>query len=63
MPPKIKTFSWKLIRQGIHTRDHIFTSLVIDRSCPFCNDPLETNDHLFLHYSFAKHVWANTYFY
>lgn len=41
--------------------NHIFTSQVIDRSWPFCNDPLETNDHLFMHCSFAQHVWTNTF--
>lgn len=56
MPPKLKLFSWQLIRKRIRTRDQVYTNEIIDRNCPFCNSEAEIIDHLFMNCPHSRQV-------
>lgn len=49
MTPKIKLFSWQLIRKRIRTRDQVYTNALIDKSCPFCHSEVENIDRPFIY--------------
>lgn len=58
IPPKVKIFSWLLVRKKLRTKDKILKyQSHIDASCPFCCSHIETIDHLFCECSFAHDIW------
>lgn len=60
IPPKIKVFTWQLIRGRLQTRDLIHTNLVINQNCPFCQNSLEDLNHLFFLCPFSSAVWQHS---
>ncbi len=55
IPPKVKTFIWRLIRHALQilaTNLHSKVSNILD-SCSRCSSP-ETDTHLFFHCTFAR---------
>jgi hypothetical protein len=48
LPPLIKTFTWRLIRNAIATAERVGRYSQIPRHCSTCGQ-LETDSHLFLH--------------
>ena len=57
MPPRVKTFSWRLIWRALATglRASRFSNH-IKKECARCGAP-ESDSHLFFHCSFARAVW------
>lgn len=56
--PKIKLFIWKLFHRALPVGEQLRARQIkVDGKCKLCGLP-ETIDHLFLHCSFAKRVWA-----
>ena len=57
IPPLIKTFTWRLIRRALATRQRAGRySPNIDKLCTACGS-LQTDAHLFFHCDFARAVW------
>ncbi|CAL9004343.1 unnamed protein product [Prunus brigantina] len=61
VPPKVKIFSWLLIRKRLQVRGHLHRFLPqINPECPFCNIHRETIPHLFSTCHFAQSIWSCT---
>lgn len=59
LPPKLKLFSWSLIKGKLQTRKKLSKFIPnINTQCPMCNNHEEEIDHLFLHCHYAKQVWS-----
>ena len=57
-PQKICNFIWKLLQEGLPTRQLLRTRGIIDIGhCPFCNCAEESTTHLFLICPFARACW------
>ncbi|XP_026411039.1 uncharacterized protein LOC113306301 [Papaver somniferum] len=58
-PPKVTFLMWAAMHESIPTRDMLRRRRVTvnSDSCVFCNSHVESQDHLFLHYSWAKGLW------
>ena len=58
VPPKIKTFVWRVCNDSLPTRTKLFKRKILHSfSCVLCNKEAETYDHLFLECSFAQAIW------
>uniref|UniRef100_A0A0E0EMY4 Reverse transcriptase zinc-binding domain-containing protein n=1 Tax=Oryza meridionalis TaxID=40149 RepID=A0A0E0EMY4_9ORYZ len=57
IPPKVKTFMWRLIRNALPTANNLHFRIpdILD-SCHRCNSA-KTSVHLFFHCSFARLSW------
>ncbi|KAI5334704.1 hypothetical protein L3X38_024837 [Prunus dulcis] len=63
LPPKVKLFSWLLIRKRLQVRSHLYKFLPnINPECPLCKNHMETINHLFFKCQFALNIWRCTYF-
>ncbi|KAI5338965.1 hypothetical protein L3X38_018237 [Prunus dulcis] len=61
IPPKVKIFSWLLIRKRLQLRSHLHIFLPhINPDCPLCNSHSETINHLFATCSFTQSIWSCT---
>ncbi|KAK4422990.1 hypothetical protein Salat_1881600 [Sesamum alatum] len=61
IPPKMKTFGWKLCRGALPLMHNLAKKQVaVMDTCPVCKADNETEHHLFLTCSFAWQVWALT---
>ena len=57
MPPRIKTFAWRLLRHALATGQRAGSlSHRIDKNCRSCGN-IETDFHIFFECSFARSVW------
>lgn len=64
LPPKVKLFSWLLIRKRLQVRSHLYKFLPnINPECPLCKNHMETINHLFFECQFAVNIWRCTYFF
>lgn len=60
VPPKIKTFMWKLCNKLIPTKHFLCRRIhndSLDTTCSICNVSEETIMHLFKDYSSATNCW------
>lgn len=56
--PKYSFMVWVASRDRLSTGSRMVQwSTSIDPSCVFCQDPMETVDHLFFECSYSKHIW------
>ncbi|KAJ1688600.1 hypothetical protein LUZ63_012755 [Rhynchospora breviuscula] len=57
-PLKTKIFFWLALRNRINTRENLFIKgLQVDRSCPLCQNGVESTIHLFAQCLFALQIW------
>ncbi|XP_024013167.1 uncharacterized protein LOC112087483 [Eutrema salsugineum] len=57
--PKYSFLTWLAFKNRLATGDRIKTwNRNANASCVFCNDPMETRNHLFFECAFAKKVWG-----
>jgi len=60
-PSKVIAFLWKLLHDRIPTKVNLFNrhALLPESSlvCVFCEECLETSNHLFIHCGYTKGVW------
>jgi len=58
VPPKIKHFCWRLLRNSLPTRSNLQSRGVHCQStCVVCNQDLEDEMHMFMHCKFATDCW------
>ena len=58
VPPKIKTFVWRVCRNILPTKTKLFErKLTSSYSCTWCMEEPETVDHVLWHCEFARKVW------
>lgn len=61
IPPKVKVFGWLLIKNRLQTRKIICRfKNSIDPSCAFCQNDIETQDHIMCMCPFAQAVWTSS---
>ncbi|XP_026429504.1 uncharacterized protein LOC113325851 [Papaver somniferum] len=59
--PRIRQFIWKCISELLSTRDVLCSSITgQDKSCPFCEQHLETSTHVIINCSLSRAVWFST---
>ncbi|XP_039043787.1 uncharacterized protein LOC120183068 [Hibiscus syriacus] len=54
---KHSLISWMALLDRLPTKDRLLRMVINDCQCMFCDDPLETRDHLFLHCPMADYLW------
>lgn len=58
IPPKVKIFTWLLIRGRLKTRDRLSRFVQnMDANCALCHNSIESLNHLFYDCPFAHNVW------
>lgn len=58
IPPKVRSFVWRLIKGILPTRYALSKKVSIqDMKCLFCNDQVESDTHLFKHCSVLVSYW------
>ena len=59
VPPKIIIFLWQKLHNALPIRGNFLRrDFGIDPACPFCDDDIESNDHLFWECPFTQKLWT-----
>ena len=57
--PKIRNFIWRACRNILPTQTKLFDKKISSSfSCQWCEDELETSDHILWQCEFAQRVWS-----
>ncbi|XP_039037235.1 uncharacterized protein LOC120174477 [Hibiscus syriacus] len=60
--PKHSLISWMTLLDRLPTKERLHhMGLLNDCKCVFCDDLIETRDHLFLHCSMAEYIWKSVF--
>lgn len=59
LPPKIKTFWWKILHDGLPVAENLRKrNIKVDNICHVCGENPETQTHIFFQCRVAKEIWS-----